>query len=162
MGLLGLIAALIGARFVGFQKGLLISFGILYIAIGILYAVRKGSFLRVGVGLQLSKLSGKSGSASLGLLFAMNIPACAAPLLLVMFSNTLAIGAGPSSKVALGFLSLMLFGMSLSLPLLVVVISPFLRKALKKLSALTARFPIYSGVVIVAVGIWSVVFGARQ
>lgn len=162
MGLFGLIAALIGSRFLGLQKVLLISFGLLYIALGVLYAARKGALLPVPIGLRLSKLSGMSGSAGLGLLFALNIPACAAPLLLVLIANSVAAGADPASSIAQGFLSLMFFGLSLSLPLLVVAIFPFTRKALRKLTGLTARFPLYTGIVLVAVGIWSVIFGARQ
>lgn len=53
----------------------------------------------VALGPSLSRLSGLGGSASLGVLFCLNIPACAALLILVLLGAAAAGGASGASFV---------------------------------------------------------------
>ena len=74
------------------------------------------------------------GSVALGLLFGLNIPACAAPLILT------------------------LFGAALSLPLVLAVFFAPARRALDALAALSRRVPRWTGMLLLALGLWSIWF----
>src|SRR3546814_1366678 len=67
----------------------------------------------VTLGPSLKRLGRLRGSAGLGLLFGLNIPACAAPLLLALLAGAATTGATLLS----GFVALAVFGLALSLPL---------------------------------------------
>jgi copper chaperone CopZ len=62
-------------------------------------------------------------------------------------------------KVARGFVSLALFGLALSLPLVVAVLFAPARRGLDWLASLTGRVPLWTGVLLIALGLWSVWFG---
>src|SRR3546814_1977199 len=81
IGLLGVLAVLLGTAFIGFQKGAWIVLGALYATIGVLYVFGGARFLNASFGPGLARLSGVTGSVGLGLLFGFNVPACAAPLI---------------------------------------------------------------------------------
>lgn len=82
----------------------------------------------------------------MGLLFGLNIPACAA---------TGASGA----TLAAGFGSLAVFGFALSAPLVAAVLFARARRLLDWLARWTGRFPKWSGVLLIALGAWSIRFG---
>lgn len=154
MSALGLSAAIIGSVFQFFQKGLWIAFGIGYAVIGGIYIAGKSRPLAAELGLRLSRISGISGSALLGLAFAFNIPACAGPLIFALLGMAASGGALIS-----GLVSLSIFGLSLSLPLVVAVSFAPARRALDRLSGLSVRLPFWTGVVMIFLGLWSVWFG---
>jgi cytochrome c-type biogenesis protein len=52
-----------------------------------------------------------------------------------------------------------LFGFALSLPLAVAVLIPAARRALDWLARLSGRIPLWTGIVLIALGIWSIWFG---
>jgi cytochrome c-type biogenesis protein len=87
IGLLGVIAVVLGSAFIGFQKGAWIALGAIYVLIGLGYATGRVGLLRRSLGPSLARLSGLRGSAALGALFGLNIPACAAPLLLALLGT---------------------------------------------------------------------------
>jgi len=91
-------------------------------------------------------------------LFGLNIPACAAPLLLASVGAATAGGASGAS-FALGFASLALFGLALSLPLVLAVLIAPARQALDWTAGLSRRAPLWTGVALIALGVWSVWFG---
>jgi cytochrome c-type biogenesis protein len=159
IGALGALAALVGSGFFGFQKAAWIALGALYAALGLLYLTGHIGWLTRSFGPGLGRLASKPGSAVLGALLGLNIPACAAPLLVALLGASAAAGVGGFSAVQ-GFLALGLFGFALSLPLLIAV--PFRRaqRALEWLAALSRRLPRWTGVVLVALGAWSIWFGA--
>ena len=74
IGLLGAFAVVVGAAFVNFQKGAWIMLGVLYVALGLLFLLRRGGWLKISLGPSLARISGARGSVALGLLFGMNIP----------------------------------------------------------------------------------------
>ncbi len=89
------------------------------------------------------------------MLFGLNIPACATPLLIVLFGAAAVGGV----SFARGFTSLALFGLALSLPLIVAVLVPSARRALDWIAGLSQRAPLWTGVVLIGLGLWSIGFG---
>ena len=61
--------------------------------------------------------------------------------------------------LAQSFGSLALFGLALSLPLVVAVLFERSRRLLDWLAGLSARLPIWTGLLLIALGIWSIWFG---
>jgi len=58
-----------------------------------------------------------------------------------------------------GFVSLAVFGTALSLPLVLAVLFAPARAALDWLAGLSGRMPLWAGIVLVALGLWSIGFG---
>ncbi len=156
IGALGAGAALAGSVFLGVQKGAWLFLGGVYLAIGALYLFGGAAVLMRSIGPSLARVSGARGSVALGLLFGLNIPACAAPLIFALLGSTV-VGAG--ADVARGFFTLALFGLALSLPLLLALSWEPARRLLDRFAALSARVPFWTGVVFVALGLWSIYFG---
>ena len=110
------------------------------------------------IGPGLRWLRGRRGAAALGLLFGLNIPACAAPLILAMLGLAAASGTG-AAELGAGFVSLGLFGLALSLPLVLAVVFAPVRVLLNRLAALSRRIPRWTGALFILLGLWSIWFG---
>jgi cytochrome c-type biogenesis protein len=158
IGMLGVIAVLVGGAFFAFQKAAWIVLGALYAGLGFAYLAGKTGWIMRSIGPGLARFSGVRGSAALGLVFGLNIPACATPLLLALLGASAASGTRGGSA-AQGFLALALFGFALSLPLLVAVLFARARRALDWLAALSRPLPIWTGLLLIALGAWSIWFG---
>jgi cytochrome c-type biogenesis protein len=159
IGLLGASAAWIGGTFFVLQKMGWYVFGAIYVAIGVMYLTGHVRWLMHAVGPRLTQLSDLQSSAMLGVLFGLNIPACAAPLLLALLAAT-ASGVTPGGVVG-GFISLSIYGVALSLPLVAAVLVPSARRALDWLAGLTQRAPRFIGVLMMLIGAWTIWFGWR-
>jgi cytochrome c-type biogenesis protein len=158
IGALGILAVLLGTAFLGLQKGAWILLGAVYLVIGALYATGRARLLMQSIGPRLGRLSGARGSVGLGVLFGLNIPACAAPLLLILLGAAAA-GGATGTTVLGGFVSLAVFGLALSLPLVLAVLFAPARAALDWLAGLSGRMPFWTGLVLIALGLWSIGFG---
>ncbi len=158
MGGLGLGAIVIGSLFLGFQKAVWLVFGVFFLLIGFLYLAGKSDLLTVRLKSGFTQPSGARGAVALGVLFAFNIPACAGPLLIALLGMAAASGASGSS-VALGFTSMALFGLALSLPIVAVVLFPRARSALDWVVALSRQMPRWTGLLFIVLGLWSIWFG---
>lgn len=156
-GALGLAAVALGAAFIGLQKSGWVLLGLLYAGIGVLFISGRANLLMVSIGPALSRLSGAQGSAALGLLFGLNLPACAAPLILALLGAAAAGGAS-GLAFATGFASLALFGLALSAPLVLAVLFEPVRRALDRLAGLSRRLPFWTGVLLLLLGLWSIRF----
>ncbi len=154
IGLFGVLAAVLGAAFTELHQGFWIVLGAAYLILGVVYLAGKSGFLMRRLGPSLRRLSPRTGSAGLGLLFGFNIPACAAPLLFALFG-----AAAGAATVVRGFATLALFGLALSLPLVVAVAVPAFGRRLDRLAGLSRRMPFWTGAVFVALGLWSIWFG---
>jgi cytochrome c-type biogenesis protein len=97
MSALGGLVALVGQGFFALQRGGWLLLGTLYAGLGALYLAGKASILMRRIGPSLARFSDARGSAGLGVLFGLNVPACAAPLLLVIL-GTVAL-EGPISAI---------------------------------------------------------------
>lgn len=157
IGLLGAIAALAGSVFIGFQKAMWIALGALYVALGVIYLAGKAGPLMRTLGPSLEGVNDTRGAAGLGLLFGLNIPACAAPLIFALLGMAASSGAG-GGTIAAGFLSLAMFGLGLSVPLIALVAVPLSRRALDWISGLSVRAPMLTGIVLIGLGLWSIGF----
>lgn len=155
IGCLGVAAVLIGSGFAGFQRAAWIALGLLYAGLGLLYLAGRAGLLATRLGPSLSRFAGSRGSAGLWLLFGLNIPACAAPLLLILLGAAAA-GGVAGATLAAGFVSLGLFGLALSLPLMVAVLFAPARRALDLLAGLSKRLPVWTGLILLALGAWSI------
>jgi len=158
IGALGAVAVLMGSAFIGFQKVMWTGLGALYVALGLLFVAGRAGYVMRSLGPGLAHIGEVRGAAALGLLFGLNIPACAAPLLFALLGAAAARGVS-GATLASGFSSLALFGFALSLPLALAVLIPAARRALDRLSGLSRRMPRWTGIVLIALGIWSVWFG---
>ena len=156
IGSLGAGAALFGAFFIDLQKGGWLLLGSVYILLGILFLLGKGGVLSRSIGIGMKRVSGKRASAAFGVLFGLNIPACAAPLIFALLGAT-AVGTG--ANAAKGFVSLALFGLALSLPLVAALAFERIGRMLDHLAGLSLRIPFWTGLLFVALGLWSIYFG---
>jgi cytochrome c-type biogenesis protein len=158
MGAIGLLAVWLGTAFTGFQRGAWLVFGALYVLVGIYYLSGNSAVISASFGSMLARLSGAKGAAALGAMFAFNIPACAAPLLFALLAMAAAGGASGAS-ISAGFLSMALFGLALSLPIVAIVLVPRARAALDRLAGFSRRAPRWTGLVLFILGLWSIWFG---
>lgn len=158
IGGLGVVAVLIGTAFLGFQRAGWIALGILYVVLGLLYVSRRiGAFtLRMP---RIAAIGPRRGAVGLGLLLGLNIPGCAAPLILGLLGIAAARGTSGGTLIS-GFMTLAVFGVALSLPLVALVLIPCARRALDRLAGLSRRLPVLTGLVLVVLGLWSIGFGA--
>ncbi|MDP9414360.1 MAG: hypothetical protein M3Q08_09780 [Pseudomonadota bacterium] len=157
IGLLGVLAVMLGTAFFGLQRVAWIVLGAAYVALGLLYLTGRAGILMRSLGPSMARLSDARGSATLGLLFGLNIPACAAPLVFALLGAAAAGGAA-GATLASGFVSLALFGLALSLPLILAVLFAPARRALDWLAGLSRRMPFWTGLLLVALGAWSIWF----
>lgn len=158
IGALGMLAVLVGATFLGFQRGAWVFLGVIYVVIGALYLMGRARGLMISLGPSLSRISGLRGSAGLGLLFGLNIPACAAPLIFALLGMAAA-GGIAGGTLAAGFVSLGLFGLALSLPLVLAVLFDPARRLLDRVAGLSTRLPVWTGALLIVLGLWSIGFG---
>ncbi len=157
IGLLGILAAVLGSAFLGFQKAAWFVLGAIYIVLGLVYLTGKAGALMQSFGPSLARLRTPRGSVALGVLFGLNIPACAAPLIFVLLGAAAAGGAAGATLVG-GFVSLATFGLALSLPLLAAVFFAPARRALDWVAGLSRRMPLWTGLLLVLLGAWSIWF----
>ncbi|MBN9560546.1 MAG: hypothetical protein J0H14_07430 [Alphaproteobacteria bacterium] len=158
VGLLGVLAVVLGSVFEGFQRAAWVGLGAVYVLIGFLCLTGRAGALMISLGPGFPRLSDARGSAALGLLLGFNVPPCAGPLLLALL-GTAAAGGASGATLANGFVSLALFGLALSLPLVVAVLFKPARRALDWLAGLSRRLPIWTGVLLVILGAWSIKLG---
>ena len=157
IGLLGILAVVLGSAFLGFQRGAWFVLGTIYVLLGLLYLTGRAKALMVSLGPGLNRFAEARGSAALGLLFGLNIPACAAPLIFALLAAAAA-GGATGAAMASGFIALALFGFALSLPLLLAVLFAPARRALDWLAGLSERIPFWTGLLFVVLGVWSIWF----
>ncbi|MFV2092040.1 MAG: cytochrome c biogenesis protein CcdA [Hyphomicrobiales bacterium] len=154
IGFIGILAALAGQAFTGAQKGLWLVFGTVYLLIGILYVTGRSGLIMKSLGPSLARLSDTRGSVGLAVLFGLNIPACSAPLLFVLFG-----AAAGAATISVGFVTMGLFGLALSLPLLAAVTIPAMQRFFEKITGFSRKLPVWTGSLFIVLGLWSVYFG---
>ncbi len=147
LGLFGIGAALVGGFIFSAQKGFWLILGLLYLTLGIAVILnarfRWGLFGRLSPGRLLPK--GGYQSLGLGFLFGLNLPACAYPLLLALLGGSAASGA------LWGFVALFVFGLALSVPLMVLSFSERAAKLFGHLTRMSGATPYVIGILLLAV-----------
>ncbi len=143
LGLFGLSISFLGSSVFAAQKGFWLLLGLLYLALGVAVILnarfRWGMFGRVSLRRLLPEREDRS--LGLGLLFGLNLPACAYPLMLAL------LGPGAVSGPLLGFVALFVFGLALSLPLGPLAFSERTAKLFGRLSRFGGATPYVIGVV---------------
>ena len=143
LGLFGLGIAFVGGSVFAAQKGFWLLLGLLYLVLGVAVILnarfRWGLFGRITAGRLLP--DNEDRSLGLGLLFGLNLPACAYPLMLAL------LGPGAASGPLLGFAALFVFGLALSLPLAPLAFSERAAKLFGRLARLGGATPYVIGVV---------------
>ena len=157
IGSLGVAAAFAGTAFLGFQRAAWAALGTVYLALGLAYFSGHAMRLMPTFGPRLSRLQGRRGALMLGLLFGLNIPACAAPLILALLGLAAATGAS-TADLGRGFISLAIFGLALSLPLVAAVLFAPARALLDRLAARSRSMPRWTGAIFMLLGLWSIWF----
>ncbi|MDP9410943.1 MAG: hypothetical protein M3P70_10660 [Actinomycetota bacterium] len=130
LGSFGLGIAFMGGFVFAAQRGFWLVLGLLYLALGVAVILnarfRWGLFGRISPQRLLPERGGRS--LGLGLLFGLNLPACAYPLMLAL------LGPGAASGALLGFATLFVFGLALSLPLVPLAFSERTAKLVGRLA----------------------------
>ena len=157
IGLAGALAATLGTAFLGLQRAGWLLLGAVYVGLGVLFLVGMAGRLMVAVGPGLRRIGAARGSALLGVLLGLNIPACAAPLIFALLGVAAATGAAGGSALG-GFVSLALFGLALSLPLILAVLFAPGRWAIDRVARYATQAPLWTGLVLIALGLWSTGF----
>lgn len=158
IGLLGMLAVLLGDSFFGLQRIAWATLGVIYVLLGLLYVIGRTGILRISLGRNVGRISSLRRSALLGIGFGINIPACATPLIFALLAMAAVSGVGGATLIT-GFISLGLFGLALSLPLVAVVLFKPGRLALDALTSLSHRLPFWAGLILVVLGGWSIWLG---
>ena len=158
IGALGMGAVLVGGAFTSYQTAAWILLGFLYVVLGLLLITGRAGRLMVSLTPRLARISGVKSSVGLGVVFGLNIPACAAPLLAALLAMATATGVS-GAALAAGFVSLALFGFALSLPLVAAVFFERARRLLDTLGHQSARYPKWAGALLILLGLWSMRYG---
>ena len=156
IGALGAGAALVGAAFTSVQRWFWIGLGLAYVALGLLYLSKQQWRVMRALGPRPGRAQHAGGGVALGILFGLNIPACATPIL-----GALMVASAGAASVARGFIAMAVFGLALSLPLVVAVVWTPARRQLDRLTAVSERVPLWTGVVFIGLGAWSIYFGLK-
>lgn len=155
MGLLGVAAVAIGATFVDFQKTAWAVMGSTYVALGVAYLTGSIDRLKRSFGLGLGRLGGQRGAAVLGAIFALNIPACAGPLLIALLGTA---AVAQTQSLARGFMMLATFGLALTIPIAAAVFSARGRRLLDRIARFSGAAPKIIGILFIVLGLWSIRF----
>jgi cytochrome c-type biogenesis protein len=155
LGLIGLAVGIIGQSLRTGAYTYSLGLGFLYVALGLL-----GAFWRYrgsGLGsLDIGRHLPKEGAVPLGVIFGLSAPACSLPLFLAL------IGLGAVKGASIGFLTLFLFGLALSAPLLWIARSEKAGDMLRRLGGLASRLPYLSESVLIVVGGITILISWKQ
>lgn len=152
-GLFGLLFALLGQEMIGIQTSLWIGFGTIYVLIGVLLLTNFADPLRRTIGFVPESWKRGRQPLVMGLVFGLNIPACAAPVLFGLL-GVAAIGQAMST----GFTMMAVFGLFLSAPILILIVVPEWNHQLAALGHKIGKSRRLIGLLFVAVGIWAIWF----
>lgn len=155
MGFLGVAAVAAGAAFVDYQKAAWAIMGMVYLVLGFAYVSGSIDRWKRSLGLGLGALRGRQSGAILGAIFAFNIPACAGPLLIALLGTAAVTHARDFGR---GFVMLAVFGLALSLPLALAVLSARGRALLERIGRLSGTAPRVIGTIFIVLGLWSIRF----
>jgi len=147
LALVGLAAAFIGGKFITIQASLFMFLGIAYILLGILIIINMYRPI-FKTDINLAKYVRNRGAISLGVIFGLVIPACAIAFVLALIGKAAVMG-----NLFEGFLSLFVFGITLSAPLVMISYSERSTKIIQKIAMKMKKIPWIAGAVLILVGL---------
>jgi len=151
LAVLGLLFSLIGQQVVGFQLVYRKLIGVLFILLGVVFVIHLYRPLPMpSLSLAGRFQGGGAGSAvAMGTLFGLDIPACTSPLVFALLAQTVLVG-----DIVGGAISLYLFGLGMSLPLVGLSFSERSNEWLVRWSRRSRKTLYYAGAgLLVLVGI---------
>jgi len=153
-GMFGAFIAFLGQWLIGVQTGIWLLFGVVYLALGLAFFMGRAGLFKRRIDFAPSTWKRAQNPLVLGLAFGLNIPACAAPILF----GLLGLAATTGTMLA-GFWMMFLFGLFLSLPLVLFAYNSKLAGGLDKLAGRLKHKRGVLGAIFVVLGLWSVWFG---
>ena len=147
LALVGLTAAFIGSKFIKIQFSLFIFLGIAYILLGIIAIINMYHPV-FKTDINLAKYLKHRGALSLGLVFGLVIPACAIALVIALVGRAVLAG-----NLFEGFISLFVFGLALSSPLIFISYSKKSNKIIQNISMKAKKIPWLTGAILILVGV---------
>ncbi len=150
----GAFIAFVGQKLIGVQTGIWLVFGSIYLLVGIAFLVGRAGFVKWRIDFAPASWKHAQNPAVLGLAFGLNIPACAAPILFGLLGL-----AATTGTVIAGFAMMFLFGLFLSLPLVVFATFSGLSGWLERFGQRMRNMGWLTGLVFVLLGLWSIWFG---
>lgn len=155
LGLIGVLVGVVGQpmRTGTYSYSLLLGVG--YVVLGILglwWSARGTGFVPLDLGRYLPK----EGALPLGVIFGLTAPACSLPLFLAL------LGLGIMEGAWVGFLSLFLFGLALSAPLVLIARSQKAEEILQSLGRNATKVPYLAALVLISVGAVTILIAWRQ
>jgi len=148
LALVGLTAAFIGRRFIMIQSSLFIILGSIYILMGIIFLIDM-YYPLFKVDVNIGKYF--KNSASLGAVFGLIIPACAIAFVLALVGKAVLV-----DNLFQGFISLFIFGITLSAPLIAIGYFEKSNQIIKKIYAKVKNLKWLAGFVLIIVGILTI------
>ena len=150
LALVGLSAAFIGNKFVKIQSSLFLILGLLFIGLGILSIINMYKPI-FRVKLNFARFVKNKTGLGLGVAFGLIIPACAIGLILALVGKTVLMG-----DLFEGFISLFIFGITLSVPLIFISYSDKSIKIIQKIHEKTRKIKWLAGAILIIVGILTI------
>lgn len=154
IGLLGVVAAFLGSAFFHLQRVFWVVLGMGYVVVGMLYFTQKHGWLMPSWGPDIQHGYPARHALVLGVLLGLNVPACAVPLLMAVLGASFG-----AATIGQGFLIMTIFGIALSVPLLLVLAWERARKGLVRFTRFSASLPQWTGLAFVVLGLWSIRLG---
>jgi len=150
LALVGLSAAYIGQQFITIQASLFSILGIIYFLLGVFLILGKYVPLP-SLKTNFSHFFRNKKTISLGIIFGFVIPVCAIPLILALIGQAVVV-----QNLSAGFISLFVFGITLSLPLVALSLSEKSNQIIRWLSQKSKNVPFIAGIILIIFGILTV------
>ena len=147
LAVIGLTAAFVGSKIIGIQASLFIILGLLYIILGVL-AIVNIYYPLFGHSINLTKYFKQRGALKLGIIFGFVIPACAIALIVALIGRAVLVG-----NLFEGFVSLLLFGITLSAPLIIISSFEKSNQIIRDIAKRAHNIPWLPGIVLIVIGI---------
>jgi cytochrome c-type biogenesis protein len=155
LGLIGLLMGVVGQpmRTGTYSYSLLLGVG--YVVLGLLglWWSYRGTGL---ASLDLGRYLPKEGAFPLGVIFGLTAPACSLPLFLAL------LGLGVIEGAWVGFVSLFLFGLALSAPLVLIARSEKAEEILRSLGKKATKVGSLADLLLISVGVITILIAWRQ
>jgi cytochrome c-type biogenesis protein len=147
LAIVGMSAALIGSKIITLQSTLFWVLGGVYIFLGVLAIINM--YIPIfKYELNLSKYLRNVEGIALGFIFGLIIPACAISFVLALIGKSILLG-----NLVEGFISLFLFGIALSAPLVIISLFNRSNEIIAKIAEKARHIPWLAGMVLIAVGL---------
>ncbi len=155
LGIIGLLVGVVGQPMRTGTYSYSLVLGVGYVLLGILGLW--WGYMGTGLlSLDLGRFLPREGAFPLGVIFGLTAPACSLPLFLAL------LGLGTLEGAWVGFVSLFLFGLALSAPLVLIARSKKAEEILRSLGEKAAKVPYIAGLVLMSVGVITILIGWRQ